>query len=100
LTNNLVTRDGDLVIDTLVEDFDKDTFAFLSEASIDAVANVLPSVAIRVGYEVLFVDSLVLAGENFNETSPFGNQGIREPFVEDDGELFYHGGHAGIEFVW
>jgi hypothetical protein len=84
----------------VVDDFSDDKAAFLSEASVDVVANVLPSVSLRVGYEVLFFNSLVLAGENFNETSPFGNQGVREPFVEDDGELFYHGGHAGIEFVW
>jgi hypothetical protein len=100
LTNLLVTRDGDAVVDTIEEDFDDDKVAFLAEASADVVVNVLPSVALRAGYEVLFFNSLVLAGENFNETSPFGNQGQRVPFVEDDGELFYHGGHAGIEFVW
>jgi hypothetical protein len=87
-------------VDTIEEDFDDDKVAFLAEASADVVVNVLPSVSLRAGYEVLFFNSLVLAGENFNETSPFGNQGQRVPFVEDDGELFYHGGHAGIEFVW
>ena len=43
---------------------------------------------------------LVLAGENFNETSPFGNQGTRVPFVDDNGKLFYSGAHAGIEYTW
>jgi hypothetical protein len=100
LNSLLVSRDGEIVIDELEEDEDDNKVAFLSEASVDLVVNCLPSVSLRVGYEALFFNSLVLAGENFNETSPFGNQGVREPFVEDDGELFYHGGHAGIEFVW
>jgi hypothetical protein len=100
LENFLQTRNGDVVVDTIIEDFDDNKVAFLAEASADVVANVLPSVSLRAGYEVLFFNSLVLAGENFNEVSPFGNQGVREAFVEDDGELFYHGGHAGIEFVW
>ena len=64
------------------------------------MADILPSVSMRVGYEVLFLNSLVLAGDNFNQTSPYGNQGTRVPFVDDDGELFYHGGHAGIEYIW
>jgi hypothetical protein len=100
LTNLLIGRDGDDVFDVIEEDFDDNKVAFLAEASADVVANVLPSVSLRVGYEVLFFNSLVLAGENFNEVSPFGNQGDRIPFVDDEGELFYHGGHAGIEFVW
>ena len=74
--------------------------AFLTETSIDLVADILPSLSVRAGYEILFMDSLVLAGENFNETSPYGNQGQRVPFVNDDGEMFYHGGHVGIEYIW
>jgi hypothetical protein len=82
------------------DDFRKDQVAFLTEASVDIVADILPSWSIRAGYEVMFLNELVLAGENFNRTSPYGNQGPRIPFVVDDGELFFHGGHAGVEFVW
>jgi hypothetical protein len=82
------------------DDFRDDQVAFLTEASFDIVADILPSWSIRAGYEVLFLNELVLVGENFNQTSPYGNQGPRVPFLVNDGELFYHGGHAGIEFVW
>ena len=64
------------------------------------VFDILPSLSLRAGYEVLFLNELVLAGDNFNQTSPYGNQGPREPFVNTNGELFYHGGHVGIEYCW
>jgi hypothetical protein len=104
--NDIQLFDGDMVVPQQVFPldgpfgFDEFKAAFLGEASVDVVANVLPSVSLRVGYEVLFINSLALAGENFSERSPFGNQGVFVPVEEDDGELFYHGGHAGIEFVW
>jgi hypothetical protein len=89
------------------EVFDDTHPAFIAEASFDAVVNVLPSVALRAGYEVLFMNELVLAGDNFNTGSPYHYPGEltqqgtpRVPFLVDDSEVFYHGGHAGIEFIW
>ncbi len=82
------------------EKFDGDKVAFIGEASVDLVADITPSISLRAGYEVLSLDSLVLAGDNFNTTSPFGNQGTRVPFVDNDGKLFYSGAHAGIEYTW
>ncbi len=64
------------------------------------MADLFPSLSFRAGYEVLFLNELVLAGDNFNPTSPYGNQGTRVPFVDNNGELFYHGGHVGIEYIW
>lgn len=100
LTNQITTTPPNTTPPTLFEEIKDDKVAFLTEASIDLVADILPSLSVRAGYEVLFMDSLVLAGENFNQTSPYGNQGLREPFVNDDGEMFYHGGHVGIEYIW
>jgi hypothetical protein len=100
LTNQITTTPPNTTPPTLFEEIRDDKVAFLTEFNIDLVADVLPSVSVRIGYELLFMNSLVLAGDNFNQTSPYGNQGPREPFVNDDGELFYHGGHAGIEYIW
>ena len=100
LTNQITTTPPNTTPPTLFEEIKDDKVAFLTEASVDLVADILPSLSLRAGYEVLFMDSLVLAGENFNQTSPYGNQGLREPFVNDDGEMFYHGGHVGIEYIW
>ena len=91
----------------LFERFRENQPALIAEASVDLVADILPSWSIRVGYEVLFLNSIVLAGENFNTGSPF-NQGpatngfgpLREPFVRDQSDAFYHGGHVGVEYIW
>jgi hypothetical protein len=87
---------------TLNERFDDNEVAFISEASFDIVADVLPSWSIRAGYEILFMNSIVLAGDNFNTASPYGlaGQAPRVPFVAEQGNQLYHGGHVGLEFIW
>jgi hypothetical protein len=87
---------------SLVERFDDHEVALISEASFDVVADILPSWSIRAGYEVIFMNSVLRAGENFNTASPYGLPGQRPriPFVAEQGEAFYHGGHAGLEFIW
>jgi hypothetical protein len=100
LTNEITTTPPNTTPPTLFEEIRDDKPAFLTEVSLDLVADVTPSVSVRIGYELLFMNSLVLAGDNFNQTSPYGNQGQRQPFVNDNGELFYQGGHAGIEYIW
>lgn len=98
--NRITTTPYGTTPPSLVEKFKGDHIALLAEASVDAVADLMPSVSLRAGYEVLFMNSLALAAENFNETSPYGNQGIRVPFFDNDGQLFYHGAHVGLEYVW
>jgi hypothetical protein len=82
----------------LNERFASNNGAFISEASVDVVIDILPSWSLRAGYELLYMNSLVLAGENFNTASPYSAS--REPFLFDQGHAFMHGGHAGVEFVW
>jgi hypothetical protein len=86
----------------LNERFASNNGAFIGEASVDVVADVLPSWSIRAGYEVLFINSLVLALENFNTASPYGlpGQDTRVPFLFDQGNAFMHGAHVGIEYIW
>jgi hypothetical protein len=101
LQNHALTGNAGSLTEFLPEErFNADKVAFIGEASADVVADITPSISLRAGYEVLFINSLVLAGENFNQTSPFGNQGTRVPFVDDNGKLFYSGAHAGIEYTW
>jgi hypothetical protein len=100
LANRISTVPYAIQPPALFEEFRKDQPAFISEGSVDFVADLFPSLSFRIGYEVLFLDNLVLAGDNFNQTSPYGNQGPRVPFVDDSGQLLYHGGHVGSEYVW
>jgi hypothetical protein len=96
-----------LVPPELDERFEDDEVAFIGEASVDIVADILPSWSIRAGYEILFLNSIVLAGENFNTGSPYntgpvdnGLGPVRVPFVAEQGQAYYHGGHVGVEFIW
>ena len=87
---------------TLFEEFDENKVAFIGEFSADIVIDLLPSWSLRAGYEAMWLNSLALAGENFNTASPFGlpGQTPRVPFLADDGEALYHGWHLGTEYVW
>jgi len=107
LSSEVVTTPLGTTPPTFFEEFDDTQPAFIAEGSVDLVADILPSVSLRVGYEVLFINSIVLTGDNFNTGSPFnpgpvdnGLGPLRTPFVDDQSEAFYHGGHAGIEFIW
>jgi hypothetical protein len=47
----------------------------------------------------------LLAGENFNTGTVYNGQPEvelpeRVPFVNNQGDAFYHGGHLGLEYVW
>jgi hypothetical protein len=84
------------------EEFSKDIPALVTDASLDAVCDVCPSWSIRAGYEILFLNSVALAGDNFNSASPYGlpGQTARVPFVADQSSAFYHGFHVGFEYIW
>jgi hypothetical protein len=102
LHNRIITSPLGTTPPSLNERIKDDNLAFISEGSVDLVADILPSWSIRAGYEVLFLESLVLAGDNFNTASPYGlpGQAVRVPFVADQGNAIYHGGHVGVEFIW
>lgn len=98
--NNYIAFNGDVADEFFSGEFDDNQVAFIGEASVDLVADILPSWSLRVGYEALFINSLVLATDNVNEQSPFGNQGPFVPLENEQSDVFYHGGHAGIEYIW
>jgi hypothetical protein len=92
---------------SLSEEFEDDQAAFIGELSIDLVADILPSWSVRMGYEVLVIDSIVLAGDNFNTGSPYnpgpvdnGLGPVRVPFAVDQSKAVFSGGHIGVEFIW
>lgn len=92
---------------SFTEHYEDNIPALVSDASVDLVADILPSWSIRAGYEVLFMNSVALAGNNFNTGSPYNTGPVdngfgppRLPFVSDQGNVFYHGGHVGLEYIW
>lgn len=81
--------------------FDNDQVAFIGETRVDLVADILPNWSIKVGAEMLWINSVVLAVENFPTGSPYPGLGPQiPPFVADQGDALYYGYHAGIEYIW
>ncbi|MCA9214498.1 MAG: hypothetical protein KDB27_15610 [Planctomycetales bacterium] len=71
--------------------------AFVSEAGLNGVFQVTPRLNLRAGYQVLYVTGVATAIENFNTESPFA---ARNAFINNNGDLFYHGASLGFEFTW
>lgn len=59
---------------------------------------------LKGGYQVLYVDGVALATENFNAVPPnvfAPPPGVnRVPFVNSSGSVFYNGYTVGAEFMW
>lgn len=103
--NNTFSTSNDSLPPDFSEKFEKDQPALTVEASADVVWDVCPSWSIRGGYECLFLNSVLLAGENFNTGTVYNDiPGVllpeRVPFVNNQGDAFYHGAHLGLEYVW
>jgi hypothetical protein len=102
---NTFSTSNDALPPDFSESFEKDQPALTVEASADVVWDVCPSWSIRAGYECLFLNSVLLAGENFNTGTVYNDiPGVllpeRVPFVNNQGDAFYHGAHLGAEYVW
>ncbi len=71
--------------------------AFIGEAGVMALFRVTPRLTARAGYQVLFIDGVALAVDNFNTVSPFS---ARDSFLDTTGNVTYHGAAAGFEWTW
>nr|MBA3484175.1 hypothetical protein [Pirellulales bacterium] len=73
---------------------DGNQVAFAGEASLDLVADILPSMSLRGGYQVLYLNSLVTVGNNIDPNDITSTV----LFTQDD--ALYHGFRGGIEYIW
>ena len=89
---------------TFIDDGDDDTdidfstdgnqIAFAGEASLDLVADIFPSFSLRGGYQFLYLNSLVTAGNNINPGD------VVSTTLLTQADALYHGFHAGLEYIW
>jgi hypothetical protein len=84
---------------TFLEQQIDDEVAFIAEASFTMTYRINYQWTARAGYQFLYLDQIALAPENFNTTPPFAGT-TRVPFIDEDGDVFYHGYFAGLEFMW
>jgi hypothetical protein len=80
-----------------LREYDRDNdVAFLSEAGVSALFRATSQLTLRVGYQVMYVDGVALAVDNFNTASPFS---ARNSFLDNSGDVFYHGATLGFEWT-
>jgi hypothetical protein len=94
-----VTRIGATSLATpLVEDTAQTELAFVVEANLVAVYRVWHELYLRGGYQVLLVNNLGFAANNFNTDAPFLPG--RVPFIDGNGELLLQGAHIGLQYQY
>jgi hypothetical protein len=71
--------------------------SFVGEAGGFMLYHVSPRCTIRGGYQVVLVEGVALAPNNFNSNPNFGNRPVT---VHDGGQAFYHGATGGFELSW
>ena len=78
--------------------------AFILQGDLMLVYKLNYSWTLRAGYHMLFVDGVALASENFNSVPPIvfspppGNDRVTS--INSNGNVFYHGGTVGLEWMW
>ncbi|MBW3598669.1 MAG: hypothetical protein KY475_15525 [Planctomycetes bacterium] len=71
--------------------------AVVGEGGLESIFELTEHMTLRMGYQLLFVDGVALAPENFNSDFRFG---IRDPLINDNGDVLYHGFQLGAEYTW
>ncbi|HEX5105099.1 MAG TPA: hypothetical protein VFV87_14870 [Pirellulaceae bacterium] len=98
------TQPLDGVNNPFFEEQIKGDIAFVGEVNLQATYRVSYSWTLRGGVQGIFIDGVALAPDNFNPVPPAGPFGPgntnRVPFVSDDGNVFYYGFTAGVEYLW
>ena len=76
--------------------------AFVTQFSPQMVYRLNYSWAIRASYQVLWIDNVALASNNFNGTPPslFLPGSNRVPFLDNSSNVVYQGTTFGAEFTW
>ncbi len=78
---------------------DDERASFVLEAGVMANWRVNQNLTVRAGYQVLLLDGVALASDQFSENPPFLQPSSTVVFV-DDGELIYTGFNVGVEWMW
>ncbi|MDB4862588.1 hypothetical protein OAI33_04805 [Pirellulaceae bacterium] len=83
----------------VVSDQETERASFVLEAGAMANWRVNQNLTVRAGYQVLLLDGVALASDQFSNNPPFV-QPLPASVVVDDGELIYTGFNFGVEWMW
>jgi hypothetical protein len=74
--------------------------AYVGDANITAFWRPTDSLSVHIGYQLLAIEHLALACENFNESLPALTDQTAKPPLDRRGSVVYHGPHLGVELRW
>ncbi len=80
------------------EEVRDDILALVTDAGVGLAFDVTCWFSITGGYRMMYLDGVALAPRNFNTELP--QSGVRQPFVDHNGSILYHGAHVGAEIRW
>lgn len=72
--------------------------AFVGDLQLVASYQLSCHLAIRGGYQLLWLDNVALAGDNASASQT--NPAILNTSTDSDGHVFYHGAMIGLEIIW
>jgi hypothetical protein len=102
-TSILATTTAPASTTTFNESIDGNDVSLIADANLYFMWRLGPNWTVRAGYNFLFLEGVALGTENFN-TSPgailAGGASNRVAAINDDGNVFYHGGFGGLEYMW
>lgn len=70
--------------------------AFVGEIGITGVYQLTEHIALRGGYQTLWISGVALASDNMANATALGSQAN----ITTDGDLFYHGALMSVDFMW
>jgi len=77
----------------------EDAVAFQGDFNVSLLWRVSQNWTFKTSYMFLWADQVALASDNFNAGPPFV-AGQRTTFIDNSGDVFYHGFAAGLEYMW
>ena len=92
--------DGGQLTAPTIENVSEEDVAMLGEAGIMIVYRRNDNLALRFGYQAVYIEGVALAPENFNRQDPFTFPSTRTPFLNHNGNVFLHGFTGGLEWMW
>jgi hypothetical protein len=76
--------------------------AYITQLSPQMVYRLNYSLAFRTSMQVIWIDNVALASNNFNSVPPslFVPGSVRTPTINDSTNIVYTGLTAGVEYTW
>ncbi len=95
---NIAVMRPDPALNQFFNEFGDDSdAAFVGEGGFETIFEVSERTTLRIGYQLLYVNGVALAPENFN---PDFRLAVRPVNVNHNGDVFYHGLQTGLEYTW